>query len=237
MARDLSTGRREKVVPSQDNINKFKNVCKTKRYVLPPKPEFKPPVLTLQDQIKITEEYEEHTKTLCKIHCLHTHIGQLEKTKSRQPSLLERIEGSSTTSSSLTYIPPAPLPAVKFQKAHLIKRQEKFGEMVRICTAKYRPIFGYIAEHKHRLQEKGIFTYDAQNMCRYFDRMQDQFENMRVKFDEDGSTDRMTNKEWRKLRIDLRRLEKVQTDRLAAELTVMSEFVTFLQEGVLEMYK
>jgi hypothetical protein len=67
--------------------------------------------------------------------------------------------------------------------------------------------------------------------------MQDRFENMRVKFDEDGSTDKMTNKEWRKLRIDLRRLEKVQTDGLAAELNVMSEFVTFLQEGVLEMYK
>jgi hypothetical protein len=67
--------------------------------------------------------------------------------------------------------------------------------------------------------------------------MQDWFENMRVKFDEDGSMDRMTNKEWRKLWIDLRRLEKIQTDGLATELNVMLEFVTFLQEGVLEMYK
>jgi hypothetical protein len=67
--------------------------------------------------------------------------------------------------------------------------------------------------------------------------MQDQFKNMRVKFDEDGSTDSMTNKEWRKLRIDLRKLEKVQTDQSAAELNVMSKFVTFLQEGVLEQYK
>jgi hypothetical protein len=79
--------------------------------------------------------------------------------------------------------------------------------------------------------------YDTQNMCRYFNQMQDRFENMRVKFDEDGSTDRMTNKELRKLQIDLRRLEKVQTDQPAAELNVMSEFVTFLQEGVLEQYK
>jgi hypothetical protein len=67
--------------------------------------------------------------------------------------------------------------------------------------------------------------------------MQDRFENMRVKFDEDGSTDKMTNKEWRKLQIDLRRLEKVQTNQLVAELNVMLEFVTFLQEGVLEQYK
>jgi hypothetical protein len=67
--------------------------------------------------------------------------------------------------------------------------------------------------------------------------MQDQFKNMRAKFDEDGSTDRMTNKEWRKLRINLQRLEKVKTDQPAAELNVMSEFVTFLQEEVLEMYK
>jgi hypothetical protein len=230
MARDLSTDRREKVVPSKDNINKFKDVCKTKRHVLPPKPEFKPPVLSLQDRLEIAEEFEKHTKTLREIHRLHTRIGQLEKTKSRQPSLLERIEGPSTTSSSSTYTPPAPLPAVKFRKAHLIKRQEEFKEMVWICTAKYRPIFGYIAEHKHRLQEKGVYTYEAQNMCRYFNRMQDRFKNMRVKFDEDGSMDRMTNKEWRKLRIDLRRLEKVQTDGLAAELNVMSEFVTFLQE-------
>jgi hypothetical protein len=79
--------------------------------------------------------------------------------------------------------------------------------------------------------------YDTQNMCQYFDQMQDWFENMTVKFDEDGSTDRMTNKEWRKLRIDLWRLEKVQTDQPAAELNVMLEFVTFLQEGVLEQYK
>jgi hypothetical protein len=74
-------------------------------------------------------------------------------------------------------------------------------------------------------------------MCQYFDKMQDWFKNMRVKFDEDGSTDRMTNKKWRKLQIDLWRLEKVQTNHPAAELNVMSEFVTFLQEGVLEQYK
>jgi hypothetical protein len=165
MARDLSIGRHEKVVPSQDNINKFKNVCKTKHHVLPPKPEFKPPVLTLQDHLEIAKEYEEHTKTLRKIHRLHTRIGQLKKTKSQQPSLLERIEGPSTTSSSSTYTPPAPLPAVKFRKAHLIKRQEEFREIVRIYTAKYWPIFGYIAKHKHRLQKKGVFMNEAQNMC------------------------------------------------------------------------
>jgi hypothetical protein len=149
MARDLNTGRCEKVVFSQDNINEFKNVCKTKRHVLPPKLEFKPLVLTLQDWIKIAKKYDQHTKTLHEINKLHTRIGQLDKAKARQPSLLERIEGPSTASSSSAYTPPAPLPAVKFQKAHLIKCQEEFREMVRICTAKYRPIFSYIAEHKH----------------------------------------------------------------------------------------
>ena len=227
IARNDITALYERITPSKAVRNKYKNVCKQRRYPKPHTAKVISPNITSEELAEIQQEYQQHVADKSLLSRLLTEYRQLEdRISNPPPPLIERIAERDE------YKPPAPLSKdINFHKTKILKRIKEFKPVLAVTLERLDPIFLAFEDDDER-EEQGIAprvpkaTRDA--LWKWQQRLEEIFTNL----EKDEVGHHIGNKNWRVLggickkigtvsvKDSEKRLVEISNDLLSKKITI-----------------
>jgi len=193
LAKEEPTGLLERIVIS--NPHKFDHVAKRRRL---PKPVYRPLVHRPFDPIR-AQEADERIKRLRRLAHLIQKRKLLDRLSDTKPPLLERIEPRTPE-----YQPPDELPpGLHFRKTKILRRIEEYGNIFEATVERLEPVFLKLKT------AKGISSEVREKL----EKMGTEFNTLWTDLDQRGS--KLTNKQWRYIKRDLKRIGRVSFTNLS----------------------